>query len=198
MKIVKFISQVDESKCNGDKRCEIICPAGAIKVNQKMAEVDDNKCVACGKCEDVCREGAVRLVSRPQPLFIMCDTAGVDEGEIRELCKKAHLYPEQFVCACTGTQAKEAAAAIIKGAKSPEELAWMTGVRSGCGIYCMGVILRLFKAHGVKIPPSKDHKWYDLPLSVWDIPKAVAEKYPGYYLEEDKRVLFKEDVFEEI
>ena len=94
MKIVKFISQVDESKCNGDKRCEIICPAGAIKVNQKMAEVDDNKCVACGKCEDVCREGAVRLVSRPQPLFIMCDTAGVDEGEIRELCKKAHLYPE--------------------------------------------------------------------------------------------------------
>ena len=62
----------------------------------------------------------------------------------------------------------------------------------------MGVILRLFKAHGVKIPPSKDHKWYDLPLSVWDIPKAVAEKYPGYYLEEDKRVLFKEDVFEEI
>jgi ferredoxin/bacterioferritin-associated ferredoxin len=192
MKIVKFLSQVDETICTGDKRCERICPSGAIKVIEKKAKVDEKKCVACGKCEDICREAAVKLVPRSEPLTIMFNPGQSDEERIRELCNKAHLYPDQFVCPCSGTLVKEAAAAILNGAKSPEELTWMTGARSGCGIYCMGAILRLFKAHGVDIPTDKAHRWYNLPLSLWDVPAKVGAKYPGYYLEEDKKVLFKQ------
>lgn len=198
MKMVKFVSRVDSEKCTGDKRCEKACPSGAIKVVEKKAVVDEGKCVACGKCEDACRERALSLVPCPQPRFVMCDSSDVDPAVIKEVCRKAHLYPEQFVCACTGTLAAEAAAAIIKGAKDPEELAAMTGVRSGCGIYCTGALLRLFKAAGVKVPPSENDKWYDLPLSVWDVPQKVAEEHPGYYLEEDKRVLFKDEVLDQL
>ncbi len=190
--MVKYISRVDKERCNGDKRCERLCPAGAIRVVEAIAVVDPGRCVACGKCEDGCRERAVTIIPRSEPLLIQFDPAQVDEERIHEVCRKAHLYPDQFICVCTGTLVKEAVAAILCGARTPEDLTAMTGVRSGCGIYCMAPILRLFKAAGIEIPPSEDHKWYDLPLSLWDVPAKVAEKNPGYYLEEDKEVLFKE------
>jgi NAD-dependent dihydropyrimidine dehydrogenase PreA subunit/bacterioferritin-associated ferredoxin len=198
MKMVKFVSMVDPEKCTGDKRCERVCPSGAIEVEEKLAVVDEGRCVACGKCEDVCREGAVRLVPRALPLFIMCDASEVEEEKIRELCRKAHLYPEQFVCACTGTLAREAAAAILKGAGDPEELSAMTAVRSGCGIYCTGAIMRLFAAAGIDIGTGENNKWYNLPLSVFDVPTETAKKRPMYRIEEDKRVLFKEEVFDDL
>jgi Fe-S-cluster-containing hydrogenase component 2 len=198
MKMVKFVSKVDAGKCSGDKRCEKACPSGAIRVEDKLAVVDEGKCVACGKCEDACREGAVSLVRRPMPLFIMCDASDVDEEKIMELCRKAHLYPEQFVCACTGTLAREAAAAILKGAQDPEELAAMTAVRSGCGIYCTGAIMRLFAAAGIDVGTAEDLKWYNLPLSVFDVSTETAEKYPMYHIEQDKRVMFKQEVFDEL
>ena len=107
--------------------------------------------------------------------------------DIEELCKKAHCFPEQFVCACTLTLAKEVAAAIIKGADTPEKITAMTGVRSGCSIYCMAPILRMLKAHGVEIEAPPDNRWYNLSLSLWDVSDNVANKYPGYYLQEDKK-----------
>ena len=126
-------------------------------------------------------------------MTIFFDPAQADEEKLRELCAKAHLYPDQFVCPCTGTAAKEAAAAIIEGARSPEDVTRMTGARSGCGIYCIGAVQRLLKAHGLAIPEDEAHRCYEVPLSVWDVPREVAEKNPGYYLEEDKSVLFKGD-----
>ena len=71
MKVVNFVSVVDEQKCNGDKRCDNLCPTGAIKVVEKKAKVDPDRCVACGKCEDVCREDAVKLMYREKPMTIL-------------------------------------------------------------------------------------------------------------------------------
>jgi Fe-S-cluster-containing hydrogenase component 2 len=186
MRVVNYMAVIDESSCTGCKRCETVCPPAAIKVVEKIARVDEKKCLACTKCWHLCPEHSITMAERPDELIIGIDFDEVDSEAIEELCKKAHFFPEQFVCACTLTLAKEVAAAIILGAKSPEDVTAMTGVRSGCAIYCMGPILRLLKAHGVEIQEPGDHRWYDLSLSLWDVSDEVAEKYPGYYLKEDK------------
>jgi ferredoxin len=179
MKVVKFVSVVDEQKCIGDKRCENLCPAGAIKVVQKIAKVNGNRCVACGKCADICDEDAVFLARRDNPMTIRFDVDSVDAGQIQSLCKSASLLPDLLVCACTGTLAGEVAAAVISGARSPEDIVVMTGAGSGCGIYCMGVIFKLFQAAGIRIP--EDSRWNNLPLTAADVPEEVTQKYPEYY-----------------
>jgi Fe-S-cluster-containing hydrogenase component 2 len=191
MKKVKFLSRVNRTKCTGDKLCESVCPTGAIKVINKKAVVDKKKCVACSKCWDVCQKGAIRMVPRAQPLHIICDQSDVDEAKIKEFCKKAHLYPDLPICVCTGTLAREAAAAIIKGCKSIEDLVLMTGAFSGCGIYCMEPIQRLFRANGVEITPPKGQQWHEIRVSLWDIPREIKQKYPGYFLEEDLKLYEK-------
>jgi len=181
MKIVRFVSKVDPGKCNGDKRCEILCPAGAIKVVEKVARVEESRCVACGKCREICGEEAVEMVRRSRPLTIRFDGTSVDQGEIQSLCGRAGLLPDLPLCACTGTTVGEMAAAILRGARSPEDVVVWTGAGSGCGIYCMAVIFKLFACAGVPIPD--DPRWNHLPLTSHDIPEEIAEKYPEYHFE---------------
>ena len=190
MKIVNYISKIDENKCTRCKRCEIVCPPDAITITDKIARVDEEKCLACTKCWHLCPEYAVTMIPRPDELMVGVDVDEVDENAIEELCQKAHFFPEQFICACTLTLAKEVAAAIIKGAKTPEQVTAMTGARSGCAIYCMSPILRMLKTHGINLQPLADHRWYDLSLSLWDVPEDIDEKYPGYYLREDQKELY--------
>ncbi|MGW8321084.1 MAG: 4Fe-4S binding protein, partial [Thermodesulfobacteriota bacterium] len=64
MKVVKFVSSVDPSKCNGDKLCERVCPTGAISVVNKEARVEQTRCVACSKCWDRCPSDAIAMVPR--------------------------------------------------------------------------------------------------------------------------------------
>ena len=182
MKIVRFVSKVNTEKCNGDKRCEKLCPAGAIRVVEKIAVVDESRCVACGKCSEVCREEAVRLVLRTEPLTIEFDSLSVDSEGIQSLCAKAGLLPDLPLCACTGTTVGEIAAAVLGGAKSPEDVVIMTGAGSGCGIYCMGVIFKLFSCADVEIP--KDPRWNSLPLTSQEISGKIAKKYPLYHFGE--------------
>lgn len=85
MKIVNFVSVVDEQRCNGDKRCEKLCPAGAIKVIDKKAKVNEIRCMACGKCVDICDESAVMLVRRSKPITIRFDVDSVDPEKIQNL-----------------------------------------------------------------------------------------------------------------
>ena len=187
MRVVNYTATIDESICTGCKRCETVCPPAAIEVVDNVAHVDEEKCLACTKCWHLCPEHAVTMIPRIDELYVGVDFDEVDPSAIEALCKKAHFFPEQFVCACTLTLAKEVAAAVILGAKTPEEVTAMTGARSGCAIYCMGPILRMLKAHGVEIQEPGNHRWYDLSLSLWDVSDEVAEKYPGYFLQEDKK-----------
>lgn len=171
--------------------CEKVCPTGAIEIVQKKTKVDEEKCVACCKCWDACPENAIKIVPRPEPIVFGLDPAEVDQTELNKLCAKANLNPRQYLCLCSETRVNEAAAAVLKGAKSPEEISLMTGARSGCGLYCMEPMLRLLKAHGVDISPAKGDRWYNITPNVWDVPPDVAKRYPGYYLEEDKKVFKK-------
>ena len=136
MRRVHSVAQVDPARCIGDRICENICPTGAIRMVNKKAVVDDERCAACLKCIDYCEEGAIRLLPRLQPLLLKVDPSDVDSDQLEALCRRAHLHPEDVICPCTSTSAGEVGAAILKGARTPEEVSRMTGVRTACGMWC--------------------------------------------------------------
>ncbi len=189
MKMVNYVSQVKTEACTGCKKCETICPPAAIKMKSKKAQVDESACLACNKCWHICPEDAITIAPRAQPIMATTDPNSVDQEAIETLCKKARLFPEQIICACSLTAAKEVAAAVLNGAKTPEQVTSATGVRAGCSIYCIAPVFKILKAHNVKISQPKDHRWYFLPLSLWDVPEEIEKKYPEYFLTDDKNEL---------
>ena len=82
-------------------------------------------------------------------------------------------------------RAREVAAAILKGASSPEEVSVRTGVRTSCGMWCMAPVQRLLKAHDGALRPPKGHLWYPIETGLWNIPDEVPGKYPEYSIAED-------------
>ena len=51
---------VNNVKCDGCGACVDICPANAVKIEQKKAVISD-ECVECGACVDECANGAISL-----------------------------------------------------------------------------------------------------------------------------------------
>ena len=188
MRKVHSLAQVDQTKCIGDRICENVCTTGAIRVVNKKAVVDEQKCAACQKCIDYCEEGAIQLVPRPEPLLFRVDPLEVDQDQLEKLCRKAHFHPDDVICSCTATTASEVGAAILKGAKTPEKISLMTGVRTACGMWCMGLIQGMLRAHGLKTTPPKGYNWYEVNTALWTIPDEVIRKYPEYRLDTARRL----------
>ena len=47
--------------CIACRKCEQVCPYGAIKVIDNLARIDYNKCTSCGECEKVCPVKCIRI-----------------------------------------------------------------------------------------------------------------------------------------
>ena len=188
MRKVYSLAEVDQTLCIGDRICENVCPTGAIRVVKKKAVVDGQKCAACLKCIDYCEEGAIRVVPRPQPVMLTVDPSEVDQDQLRELCRKAHLDPDDVICPCTATTASEVGAAILKGARTPEDVSIMTGVRTACGMWCMALVQELLRASGLETTPPTGSHWYEVEVALWNIPDEVVRKYPEYRLDEARRL----------
>jgi Pyruvate/2-oxoacid:ferredoxin oxidoreductase delta subunit/bacterioferritin-associated ferredoxin len=190
---IRFLATVDDSKCVSCGACENVCPTEAIVLpgKKEKAKVDEGKCLACPNCSGICPVDAIEMVERSESLLLGVDPTEVDQRELVELCVKAHLHPHQWLCLCTATRVRDGAAAVLKGARSPEEIALMTGTRSGCTAYCLQPALRLLKAHGVDVVEPKNNRWYDTTQTLWDVPEEVMKKYPDHFLEEDKDVFRK-------
>lgn len=194
MKKVTLLSKVDRDKCRGCRTCEKVCPVLAIKIVDRKAVVDADRCRGCANCEQRCPFDAVIMIKRENPIEVGVDVNSVDYNDITALCMKAHIHPEQTVCYCVGVRAEEVAAAILKGAKTPEEVSLATGARTGCTIECIQPILRLLEAAGHELKPIKGGwQWYGRTVTAWDLPESVKQKYSsrGFYFEEDKLVLDK-------
>jgi len=194
MKIVSMLAKVDPDNCIGCQTCVRVCPVKAIKVENRKAVVNIERCSGCAACEQRCPQYAIAMIKRDEPKVVKVDVNAVDYGQIEKLCGEAKLHPEQIVCFCTGTRAEEIAAAILQGADSPEEVSHRTGARTGCKVECIQPILRLLEAAKVKLTPPKDGwQWYGRTVTVWEIPKAVREKYNwrGFYFDEDAELLDK-------
>ncbi|NPV73495.1 MAG: 4Fe-4S binding protein [Pelotomaculum sp.] len=192
MRTVTMYPVVDAEKCRGCKICERVCPVLSIKVEAKKAAVALEHCLGCANCEQRCPETAITMVRLEQPRLVRQAMDGLDQDAVAGLCRKARLNPKQIICYCTATRAEEAAAAILAGARSPEDVSRMTGVRSGCKVECIQPVLRLLRAAGI-VPerPAKGYQWYGLTPTAWDIPGEVKKKYGkrGFYFDEDRKVL---------
>lgn len=194
MKKITLLADVQEDICRGCKVCQKVCPVMAIKVVDKKAVVDNDACRGCANCEQRCPFYAIKMVKREEPLKIGMDVSKFDEDEIRELCEKAHLNPQQVLCYCVGVRAEEVAAALISGAKTPEEVSSMTGIRTGCTIECIQPLLRMVEAAGNELVPNPDGwQWYGTTPTAWTIPDDVKEKYNnrGFYFDDDRDLLDK-------
>ncbi|MEY7999233.1 4Fe-4S binding protein [Clostridium sp. Mt-5] len=194
MKKVTLLPYVDNDKCKACRTCEKVCPVLAIKVKNRQAVVDADRCRGCANCEQRCPFDAITMIKRDKPLEIGVDVNSVNYDDIIDLCVKAHLHPEQTLCYCVGVRAEEVAAAILKGAKTPEEVSLETGIRTGCTIECIQPILRLLDAAGCELNPVEGGwQWYGKTATAWDLPEEVKKKYSsrGFYFEEDREVLDK-------
>ncbi|MGD9570193.1 MAG: 4Fe-4S binding protein [Sedimentibacter sp.] len=194
MKKVTLLAEVQKDICTGCKTCQKVCPVLAIKVVDKKAVVDADACRGCANCEQRCPFYAVKMVKREIPLEIGVDVSKFDKDEIRELCEKAHLNPEQVLCYCVGVRAEEVAASLLSGAKTPEEVSSMTGIRTGCTIECIQPLLRMVEAAGNElVPNSGGWQWYGTTPTAWSISDDVKEKYSsrGFYFDEDRELLDK-------
>lgn len=68
---------VDEGKCVGCNVCSVICPAGAIKKNDRgVAQVNEDLCKGCGLCAARCPENAITMKKLPaEAIIAMISTA---------------------------------------------------------------------------------------------------------------------------
>ena len=195
MKTVNQVAIVDRQKCTGCADCVWLCPSQAINIEKlsgkQLAIIDEQRCLDCILCVTRCPEHAIRKVKRDFPLQIGSTLAGIPKGEVAKICLAAHMYPDQIICYCNRVQAKEVAAAILRGAKTPEDVSRATGARTGCGTLCISGIIRLLRAAGIKLTKAPGYQWYGIKVSIWDIPPEIQQKYAEYYLSDDLRDMNK-------
>lgn len=195
VRLVVAQAEIDVSKCTKCGVCWSICPTEAIKWEPGLyPERDLQYCYGCSACVDRCPAYAVTLKPLPEPRIVKTDVSKVDYKLVKDLCLKAGFHPKQVVCFCTGTRAEEIAAAIILGAKTPEDVSRMTGARTGCRVECIQPILRILKAAGIEPKPKPGrHAWYGITPLLFEIPREVREKYAkrGFYFDQDEQLFRK-------
>lgn len=192
MKRVTLLAEVQQDVCRGCKICEKVCPVLAISVTDRKAKVNADECRGCTNCESRCPFYAIKMVKREEPFTIGVDVSKFDQQALREMCEKAHLNPEQVLCYCVGVRAEEVAAAILDGAKTPEEISSKTGIRTGCTIECVQPLLRMIDAAGIELKRVENGwQWYGITPTAWTISEEAVEKYSkrGFFFEEDRKLL---------
>ena len=191
MKFISVKPVVSKELCIGCGICTKVCPSLAITVVERKAVVNEKDCRGCGGCNQRCPVYAIEMVKLDQPYTVSVDISDLSYDEITKICEKAMLNPEQVICYCTATRAEEVAGAILKGAKSPEEISRLTGIRMGCKVECIQPILRLLDAAGIHPERPSGYQWYGLTPKVWEISEKVKTKYAekGFYFEEDIKLL---------
>lgn len=191
---LQFLAQVNQEQCSGCKQCEPVCPAAAITVVEKKAVVDADRCIDCQRCIDRCKkENAITREPRSSEVLRYVDHTDLDRMQIKALCGKAGILPHMPVCGCSRTTGQETVAAVLKGAKTPEDICAMTGLRSGCGIYCATRIFQVLEACGIDVEDPPDRRWIKLTLSLADLPEEkvieIDKSYPACCVGEDWRRL---------
>lgn len=191
MKLVTLLAQVDNDLCTGCRTCSRVCPTLAITMVDRKPKIDPERCVACGNCEQRCEARAIIMIKLEQPRRISVSLDGLSRDELDEMCTRAGFHPSQIVCYCTATRAEEVAAAILKGAHSPEDITYMTGLRGGCSVECIQPALRMLEANNIHAtPPKNGYQWYGRTPTLQEIPESIKAKYAnhGFCFDDDLKI----------
>ena len=187
MKVVNKQAHIDPEKCIGCTICSKVCPTNTITMKDRKAVIDPKYCYGCNACFSRCEHGAVTMEA-VEPFTVSLDFSAVPQKDIEDLCEKAHMFPKKKVCCVCVTKAEEVAAAILMGAKNPIDIARMTGVGTGCKIFCSQSVARLFEAAGIDMGTAPGWQWYGKVADLWSIPEDVKAKYNDqYYFDDDIR-----------
>jgi ferredoxin len=193
MALVKYFAELEVEPCTGCKLCDIVCPSGAITMVGRKAVIDDPLCIGCGRCVDRCPEDIMWMTERTEPLVKTVRPEEVDQEQVAALLDRAGIDANVSVCVCTLTPASEIAGAIVKGATNLDQVSEMTGMRSGCGIYCVAPALRLLQAAGADISTPKGHRWYPCTVALWDVSDEARARYPDAFIDEDRAAFDPDD-----
>jgi len=189
MSCVNRVAVIDHDLCSKCQTCVRICPVEALSLDKSgekpLIRVDERCCMSCTICMTRCPEQAIRMEAREEPLPYGFDYTQADSDEVARLCRAAHMHPEQIICFCRRTQARQVAAAILLGHRTPEALSRATGIRTACGVLCVTSIMRLLKAAGVDPGKAPGWQWYGSYVTIWDLSPEIREKYSEYFIEED-------------
>jgi NADPH-dependent glutamate synthase beta subunit-like oxidoreductase/bacterioferritin-associated ferredoxin/Pyruvate/2-oxoacid:ferredoxin oxidoreductase delta subunit len=190
-------SRIGKSKAisSFDEICKTISKKGAESEAARCEhcgvspEFQADTCRGCNNCSSRCPSYAIELRKLETPYTVKVDVDEDIKERVKEICFRAKIHPESIVCFCTATRAMEIAAAIVKGAKKPEDVSRMTGARTGCGVLCIQPIFRLLMAAGIELEqPNQSDVWYPTVPTIWAVTGSVIKKYgnQGFRFEEDK------------
>jgi ferredoxin len=191
VKAVNQVVKIVDENCTGCYRCERTCPTGAISMvgprKGALAVVNEPTCIACFRCIDVCDDDAITIAELDEPNVVGTKARDFDPAEVRELCARAGMEPDQMACLCSSTKVKELAAAVIGGAETYEQLAIATGAASGCLLYCSVPMRRILTARYGEVAQDKRHlRRYDTDQVLLDIPEDAADQYPMFALRREQ------------
>ena len=189
-----IVVEVIDDDCIGCKQCDQVCPTGAIVTIDRLARVNEDICTGCAKCIEACMDhGAIKRKRLSESQAFELEVSEAEKPRVGEICKNAHLEPDEVICMCTEATAGQVAAAIIRGAKTPEDVAIMSGARAICAIWCSSPVMRLLQAANIPQERSpKDWRVYvdtGLEVGIWNVSDEIAEKYPEYRIKENKERL---------
>ncbi|SHN15386.1 4Fe-4S dicluster domain-containing protein [Cryptosporangium aurantiacum] len=210
-KTVRMLAEVLLDKCTGCGLCLNVCPTVALTLRgrtpddpvgpgtRKVAELAEPDCYNAQNCVEICPEDALAMHPLPEPFRVTTPIDDDARDAIGALCREAGVHPKQPICFCAETRAAEIAAAILRGADSPEDVSLATGARTGCTELCQQPILRLLAAAGhgdaPKNPP-RGFQWYgiaagsaDLVDDTGHVAPEYARAYPMYPLDRDVQAL---------
>ncbi len=85
---------IKATRCIFCKKCEDVCPVGAISNNGRWMNVDHDVCIGCGKCAETCPTGVIYLNDNKKS--IICDLCG-GEPKCVEWCPKGVISLKEVV-----------------------------------------------------------------------------------------------------
>lgn len=79
----RFVITVDESKCNGCRKCVRTCKASCITPEDR--KIDYSRCVVCFDCIDSCNQGAITYSPRKKQSAAKTETAAPTDKSKRDM-----------------------------------------------------------------------------------------------------------------
>ena len=192
---IHYVAELDLEGCTGCNLCDFACPSGAIAISDRKAAIDAARCIGCARCVDRCPEDVMWMARRDVPLKVGVEIDESLRADVCVLLERAQLLPDTPICPCLLLTTTDVAAAVASGANTMEEVGARTGLRAGCGIYCVAPALRILEASGADIRVTRGHRWYDLTLSLFDLRDGPLDGAPGSWIREDLDVFDPEARF---